>query len=139
MKKIDGSQIRNALAKQLRIYLCGDLSEKEELDYIKTDGLEIGVSQYKEYTLEKAHFHRWNNEYNFVLDGGVKVYVFDEQKEYEFKKDDMYMVEPNMRYITKALPGTKIIFVKSPGGNDKEVIPASDQIMEWGKNWESKI
>lgn len=139
MRTITGKDIRDALAKQKRVYLCGRLSKPEAINHILTEGLEIGVSHYETFTAEKAHVHLWNNEYNFVRSGSVKVYVFDEQKEYEFHQDDMYVIEPGMGYITKALPDTEVVFVKSPGGNDKQLLSQTDAIRRWGENWDEKM
>lgn len=139
MKRIDGNKMRESLAKQIRVYLCGKLSDPEDFEFVETDGLEIGISHYDQFTVEKAHLHKWNQEYNFIMKGKVKVYLFDENKEYEFHQDDMYVIEPGMSYITKAQAGTEVIFVKSPGGNDKELIPITDAIRSWGKDWDSKL
>lgn len=139
MKIIDGNKMREALTKQIRVYLCGKLSDPEDFEFVESDGLEIGISHYDRFTVEKAHFHKWNHEYNFIMKGTVKVYLLDEDKEYELHKDDMYVIEPGMAYITKAQAGTEVIFVKSPGGNDKELISITNAIRIWGKNWESKM
>ncbi len=139
MKTITGKDIRDALAKQKRVYLCGKLSKPEAINHILTEGLEIGVSHYETFTAEKAHVHLWNYEYNFIRRGSVKVYVFDEQKEYEFHQDDMYVIEPGMSYITKALPDTEVLFVKAPGGNDKQLLSLTDAIRHWGENWNEKM
>lgn len=139
MKTIDGDQVRESLSKQIRVYLCGNLSSPEDFEFIKTDGLEIGISHYDIYTVEKPHLHKWNHEYNIIKSGVVKVYIFSEHKEYEFHQDDMYVIEPGMEYVTKALAGTEVLFVKSPGGNDKNLLPTTDQIKEWGEKWESTM
>lgn len=137
MKVVNGDKIRDALQKQIRVYLCGNLSKPEPFEFAPTDGLEIGISHYSAFTPEKAHRHKLNHEYNFIRSGSVKVYVFDENKEYLFVKDDMYVIEPGMAYITKAQPGTEVLFVKSPGGNDKELLPVTDEIINWSKKWDS--
>lgn len=139
MKIVYGKEVRETLSKQIRVYLCGNLSDPEPFDFVKTDGLEIGLSHYQHFTVEKAHFHQWNREFNIIKAGSVKVYVFDEDKEYEFHQEDMYVIEPNMRYITKAQPGTDVIFIKDPGGNDKELLPITEKILNWGKNWDSSM
>ena len=139
MKTVNGQQVRETLFKQIRIYLCGDLSEPEDFEFVKNDGLEIGISHYDEYTAEKAHLHKWNHEYNIIRSGAVKVYVFNEHKEYEFHQDDMYVIEPEIEYVTKALKGTEVLFVKCPGGNDKELLPVTYAILSWGKDWNEKM
>lgn len=51
----------------------------------------------------------------------------------------MYVVEPNMQYITKAQPGTEVLFVKSPGGNDKKLINHTNSVMSWCEDWDAKM
>ena len=137
MKIVNGKQVRKALSKQIRVYFCGNLSNPEDFEFAKTDGLEIGISHYDSYTAEKVHLHEWNYEYNIIRSGVVKVYVFSEHKEYEVHQDDMYVIEPGMAYVTKAIAGTEVLFVKLPGGNDKKLLPVTDNIMEWGKSWDA--
>ena len=44
-----------------------------------------------------------------------------------------------MPYKTKAMKGTKVIFSKVPGGDDKELTPQFEQGMEnWAKSWRAK-
>ena len=139
MKIVNGKQVREALSKQIRVYLCGDLSVPEDFEFAKTDGLEIGISHYDKYTAEQVHLHEWNHEYNYIKSGVVKVYVFSEHKEYEFRQDDMYVIEPGMAYVTKAIAGTEVFFVKFPGGNDKKKLPVTNSILEWSKSWNSEM
>ena len=139
MSVVDGKKVRDSLQTKIRVYLCGNLSSPEPFEYAKTDGLEIGISHYDVYTPEKAHIHKWNNEYNYIKCGNVKVYVFEEEKEYLFSKDDLYVIEPGMAYITKAQAGTEVLFVKTPGGNDKELLPVTDEITKWCENWDAKM
>ena len=136
---IPGTEIRNSLSKSVRVYLSGNLSERQTLQPVINDGLEIGISHYDSFTAEKAHFHKWNTEYNIVKKGTVKVYVFEDKKEYVLNEDDMYVIEPGKAYITKAQPGTEVMFVKSPGGNDKELISITDKIISWGKDWDARM
>lgn len=139
MKYITGTDIQNALDKNMRVYLCGNLKQKTDNKYIPTDSYEIGISQYDEFTVEKAHLHRFNTEYNFIMEGKVKVFVFKENKEYEFDAGSMFVIEPDMPYKTKAIKGTRVIFSKVPGGNDKELTPQFEKDMEnWVKSWETK-
>jgi len=39
-------------------------------------------------------------------------------------------------YATKNAPGTKILFVKAPGINDKTIIPLTDALTEWAGSWD---
>lgn len=135
MKIVQGEEIRAALKRHYRTYLCGKNLIPESFDAVETEGLEIGITHYAKYTLEKPHYHKWNKEYNIILAGKVKVFLIDEQKEFEFCNDDMYVIEPNMNYITKAQKGTKVLFVKSPGGNDKCVTEMNEVLKAWGEKW----
>ena len=138
MKLLTGKDIQKALSKNKRVYLCGDLKQETDTKYIKTDSYEIGISCYDEYTVEKAHLHRFNTEYNYVIEGKVKVFVFRENKEYVLDAGSMFVIEPDMPYKTKAVKGTKVIFSKVPGGNDKKLTPEFEKEMEnWVKSWES--
>ena len=103
------------------------------------DGLEIGISRYDSFTAEKDHYHKWNTEYNYVIKGSVKVVVFNEKKEYELKENDMYVITCGMSYVTKAQPGTEVLFVKSPGGNDKKTLKENKSIGTWSKDWDAKM
>ena len=80
MKYLTASDFQDILDKHKRVYLCGNLKQAAENKYIPTAAYEIGISQYDEFTVEKAHLHRFNTEYNFVLEGRVKVYIFKENK-----------------------------------------------------------
>lgn len=141
MKSLYNRDIEKELQKFGRTYLSGDLKNFTSLNYIKTSGLEIGISKYKEFKYDIAHLHKWNNEYNYVLNGEIKVYIFPENREYSFKKGDLFNIEPNMAYMTKSKAGTEILFVKSPGGNDKSFIDISNnnRLIEWTKSWEATI
>lgn len=138
MKVIRSRKIKKALNEYGRVYLCGDLQNDNGLDHIKTDGYEMGMSYYHEYTFEKAHEHVSNVEYNYVISGRVKLFVLAEKKEYEFKAGDLFAVETNEPTVGKMLPGTRILFTKTPGGNDKKIVDMDDDLKQWGAAWDNK-
>ncbi len=139
MKSVKGIQVNEVLQRKVRTYLCGHHLQDEGVDYLDSEQLEIGISRYTEFTAEKPHRHQWNHEYNLVVKGKVKVYVFGENKEYVFEENDLYMVEPGMDYVTKAMADSEVVFMKIPGGNDKELIEMTPEIEEWLRAWEHKI
>lgn len=139
MKVVSGNKIRESLSEKTRVYLSGYLSGKQSLESVNIDGLEIGVSHYNSFTAEKAHYHKWNTEYNIIRKGSVKIYVFEEHKEYQLNEDDMYVIEPGKAYITKAQPETEVLFVKSPGGNDKTTPKVIGDIQSWSKDWNAAM
>ena len=133
---IRGTVIRTALEKGNRTYLCGDLKRETGYLPVRTGPYEIGISEYREFTVEKAHLHRFNREYNYVIEGSVKVFLFQENREYRFDAGDLYVIEPDMPYRTKATAGTRVIFSKVPGGDDKQPLPALDDCTtRWAEVW----
>ncbi|MCQ2467241.1 MAG: cupin domain-containing protein [Clostridia bacterium] len=138
MKIVRGNDVENALEHGVRVYLCGQLSQKNEyLDHIENDGYEIGISQYDEYTFEKPHIHTSNTEYNYVLEGSIKILLIREGKELCFSKGDLFVIETGEPYVGKAMAGSRTIFSKVPGGNDKELYPMDEKILAWGASWDS--
>lgn len=137
MDIIKNMDIQNALDLSGRVYLCGNLKNENGVDHLQTDGHEIGISEYSKYTFEKAHVHTFNREYNYVVEGNIKIFLLNEEKEYHFQKGDFFMINMNEPYVGKCMQGTKIIFLKLPGGNDKILVPMSETLMQWGSSWES--
>ena len=138
MKIIKNQDINNALKDQKRVYLVGDIKMPNGLEAIKTDGYEIGISDYKEDTFDAPHVHLSNDEYNYVLEGSVKIFLFKENKEYVFNKGDMYIISKGEEYAAKAQKGTKVIFSKYPGGNDKKLIKnLPESLIKWGASFDA--
>jgi 8-oxo-dGTP diphosphatase len=48
-----------------------------------------------------------------------------------FRKGDFYVIEPGVAYAQKSAPGTEILFIKVPPGNDKVPIDATPEIEAW--------
>lgn len=138
MKTVRGTDIEAVLENELRVYLCGDLERPTALKHVETDGFEIGISDYKCYTFEKAHIHRRNREYNYVLEGEIKVFLLNEKREYLFEKGDLFVIDTNEPYVGKCKEGTRTLFAKVPGGNDKELVPMDAALHAWGASWGSE-
>ena len=138
MKFLNGSDIETALTKQLRVYLCGDLQRSDNLEHIPTERYEIGISDYKTDTFEKAHVHTFNTEFNYVERGMIKIFLINERKEYLFRQGDLFVIEPNEPYVGKSKAGSRTIFSKVPGGNDKQLVPMSDALLVWGASWDAE-
>ena len=137
MNYLSGKEISQALQKAYRVYLCGDLSNpQEELSWIYDNQLEIGISYYKGFTADKPHFHEIATEYNYILKGSSKFYVVNEEKEYVFQHGSLFVVPPNTMYASKHLADTQVLFVKSPGGNDKRLIDIHPELKIWLHSWE---
>lgn len=137
MDIIYGDATERALKENGRVYLCGNLALPNGVDHIKTDGYEIGISYYPQFSVDKPHYHYYNTEYNYVISGEMKVLLIKEEKQIQLKTGDLLVIHPDEPYICKSLPGTKVLFSKVPGGNDKVVIPTSEMIDGWGSCWEA--
>jgi len=133
---IDGSQITKALSETYRVYLSGNLSiPQPELEWLHDDHIEIGISNYIEFTADKPHLHKTATEYNFVLKGESKVYIIDENKEYTFKQGSLFVVSPNTRYASKHQADTQVLFFKVPGVNDKQLVEMTPFLKTWLEAW----
>ena len=140
MKIVRGSSIDKALEKAVRVYMCGNLQQDEEINFIPTSGLEIALSKYDLFTAEKPHYHSFNHEYNFVIEGEVKVFSISENKVYHLRRHDLFLVEPNQPYVSKAKAGTEVVVVKSPGGNDKVMVEGlSSSVIAWLESWDNHL
>ncbi len=135
MEYIMGSDLRQALQSSYRVYLCGNLSKPQEMKWIPDGQLEIGTSLYKEFTADKPHFHAAATEYNYVISGKTKVLLIDEGQEFTFEEGSLFVIPPHTKYASKHLGGTRILFVKNPGGNDKNLVNINEALTDWLKSW----
>lgn len=135
MDVIKSGSVDEGLNRHGRVYLCGDLEFSNGVEHIRTSGYEIGISQYDEFTADKPHYHSYNTEYNYVLEGEIKVLLINEGREVHLKKGDLFVIQPNEHYVGKSLPGTRTFFSKVPGGNDKVEIAVTEETEKWSKSW----
>lgn len=139
MDIIKNRDIENALTDSKRVYLCGNLHAPNKVNHIRTPAYEIGISDYKVYTCDAPHIHTFNMEYNYVLEGEMKILLFETQQEFHLKKGDLFVIHPNEPYAGKSKAGTRTLFSKVPGGNDKEFIPVTDTFKKWSKEWNASV
>lgn len=135
---ITNEEINDALAKEYRQYLAGNLTrEQEHLPYIMDD-IEVGISHYEEFTADKPHVHPIATEHGYILQGTLRVKRLDEKKEqYEFHAGDFFVVQKGIPYASKSIAGTKILFIKSPGINDKTLVEIDSETESWLSSWDS--
>lgn len=138
IQSLSGSQINDALKLQYRVYLCGDKSMiQPSLEYIPDEQLEVGISDYQEYTADKPHYHAQNTEYNYVVCGCTKVIDLDTGEELQYEAGSLFVLAPNTRYASKHIAGTKMFFVKCPKGNDKIIVNIDNKLSAWMKSWDA--
>ncbi|TLS38734.1 NUDIX domain-containing protein [Pseudalkalibacillus caeni] len=128
---IGNKEIESALASTNRQYLVGQLDRPQKLKHIEGSNLEIGISSYNDFTHEAPHYHTQANEYIYVISGMTEYLEVETGTEYRFKKGDFYKIPPGFHYAQKSKPGTTILFVKSPSGNDKQEIEVSKIVNDW--------
>lgn len=130
-KKLDRAKIEASLEGVTRQYLAGHLSRPQSLEHFDTTNLEIGITAYKDFTAEKPHQHSKAVEYQYMLSGWTKYLDVNSGQEYEFKAGDFYAIYPGTAYAQKSKPGTRILFIKVPSINDKELVNVTDDIVAW--------
>lgn len=135
MDFIRGNEVKEALKSTYRVYLCGNLQKPQQLKWISDNKNEIGTSYYKEFTADQPHFHTTATEYNYVLSGYSKVLLIDEDKEYIFDEGSLFVISPMTKYASKHSENTKILFLKTPVGNDKQLVDVNEQLEKWLRSW----
>lgn len=135
---ISSKAIDEAFVDEQRQYLVGNLKLPQILSYISDDNVEIGISRYKKYNIEKPHYHTSVSEYHIILNGETKYVNITENKEYTFKKGDFYIIRPNTIYIQKSLEQTELMFIKVPGINDKVKCDVTEKMKQWFEDWNNK-
>ena len=134
-KKLTDSAIKDALKGTTRQYLVGQLKLPQELSHVDDSNIEIGITDYKEYTVEAPHWHKVAYEYQYMLSGETKYLDVDTGEETYYSAGDFYRIDPKTKYAQKALGCTKILFIKTPPGNDKVVVEISDIVQKWFERW----
>lgn len=127
-------QIDNALCGELRQYLAGRLMfPQEKLQCIDSD-IEVGISQYTQNTAEVPHYHVHANEYLYILQGDFYVFLWETDEEYHLTAGDFFHLPFGTKYASKATTGTRTLFIKEPGGNDKKTdFEVPQEVKEWLK------
>ena len=127
--------IQKALDSKYRVYLCGNLKEPQDLHWIHDKTNELGISHYKQFTADQPHYHTTATEYNYIISGESRVLLIDEGKEFLLEAGSLFVLPPGTKYASKHSENTKILFFKSPGGNDKQVIDIDDTLKTWLSTW----
>ncbi len=135
MEFINGKDIQTALEFVNRVYLCGNLQKPQDLQWICDNQNEVGISYYRQFTADQPHYHTTAKEYNFIISGETKVFLIDEGHEFLFKAGSIFVLPPMTKYASKHTENTKILFFKSPGGNDKILVDADSKLKEWLASW----
>ena len=131
--KIDNQDIEAVLKKVSRQYLVGNLKQPQELTFVKDENIEVGITDYNVYSTEPVHYHTQAVEYQYMLSGWTQYMDIETGEIFEFKKGDFYVIERNIKYAQKSKSGTRILFIKVPSVNDKQVVDTGEKILTWYK------
>jgi len=131
IQKICNEKIIGVLKNTTRQYLAGKLSKPQELQYFEEDRAEIGISSYEDFSYELPHSHTKAREYMYLISGFTEYKDIDSKEVFKFKTGDFYQILPETKYAQRSKPGTKILFIKVPAGNDKINIQPDRELMSW--------
>jgi 8-oxo-dGTP diphosphatase len=132
ISEISGLEIDQALQNVTRQYLVGDLKKPQTLKHVPSSLIEIGITRYAEDTTSEApHRHEQAFEFQYVVAGLTAYLDLGTGAELVFGKGDFYMIEPGVAYAQKSAPGTEILFIKVPPGNDKVPVDATPEAEAW--------
>ena len=137
LQYIRSGELDAALEQEYRQYLTGRLERPQKyLEHIDND-IEIGVSEYREFTADKPHMHPVCTEHGYVLRGSLRLRLLDGSgEERQFDQGDFFLLRPGVPYATKNAAGTRILFIKAPGTNDKTEVPVDEETRRWLSAWD---
>lgn len=130
-ERISRNELDYAFASVRRQYLAGEPKLPQIVNAIKDSRVEIGISRYTTASSEAPHCHAVATEYQYLLSGMTEYYDIDAEAYYIFKSGDFYSISPGTKYAQRVKQGTAILFVKVPGGNDKQLIEVDRQTRSW--------
>lgn len=119
-----------ALGDVSRVYLSGRLSLPQTLPHVDQE-LEMGMSYYDSFTCDIPHLHESNCEFNYIAEGETHLLDLASGKTWVLPAGSVCILQPNTPYVTKHAAGTRVVFFKAPGGNDKRIVEVSPEVEEW--------
>ncbi len=92
----------------------------------------FGSERYEnEGKLEPPHRHKQAFEFQYMTAGLTAYLDLTTAEEHVFRKGDFYVIEPGAVYAQKSAPGTEILFIKVPPGNDKVPVDITPEVEAW--------
>lgn len=125
------ADIAAVFASERRQYFVGNLKNPQQLPFLKSENVEVGLTAYDTFTGEPAHRHSTVIEYNYILEGHTQYMDLDTREIYDLHAGDFFATFPGTTYVQKSKPGTKMIFIKEPSVNDKELVPMDEEAVRW--------
>lgn len=129
--KIENETIKKSLENTTRQYFAGNLSKPQEIEFVRDERLEIGISSYPDYKHEPTHVHSVATEYQYMISGWTEYMDVETGEISEFRKGDFYAILPGTAYAQRVKAGTNILFIKTPSINDKQLVDISPEQEKW--------
>ena len=129
--KIENEIIKKSLENTTRQYFAGNLSKPQEIEFVRDERLEIGISSYPDNKHEPTHVHRVATEYQYMISGWTEYMDVETGEISEFRKGDFYAIFPGTAYAQRVKAGTNILFIKTPSINDKQLVDISPEQEKW--------
>ena len=129
--EIKSKDIEKAFEDERRQYFVGNLKKPQHIPFVKSDNTEMGLTAYDKFTGEPAHRHSVAKEYAYVISGRTQYMDLDTREVYEYRAGDFFATFPGTTDVQKSEAGTKMIFVKEPSINDKELVPMDEEAKKW--------
>ena len=134
-ESVESGKISESLSEASRKYFVGDATFAS----IPDDNVEMGVTQYTEYSSESPHYHARVTTYEMILAGSIKYLDVEQKTEFEYQEGDLVVIRRGTVYAQKAQADTKIIFLKHPSGNDKVSVESDEFVKRWLSAWDFEI
>ena len=128
---ISSEDIEYALQIEHRQYLTGNLSRPQLLVQLEDQELEVGISTYPRDKIDAAHCHPFAREYQFVIAGRLEILDLGSREVVELGMGDFYVIERRTPYVQKIWAGTRVLFFKNPGVNDKSPVELDSEALRW--------
>lgn len=114
-----------------RQYLTGSLNEPQALRHLDDGELEVGISVYPTDTVDTPHRHERAREYQYVLAGRLDILELGSGRVHTLRAGDFYVIERQTAYAQRVAAGTRVLFWKNPGGNDKVPVELTAEQLAW--------
>ena len=139
---LTGAAVSDALDQVPAAYLAGHLERpQEQFEHVGglADPTEVGITRYDELTVDTPHLHERNTDFSFVVRGTFAVRILETGEVYELTENGLCVIEPGVAHVCIARPGTQVLFVKVPGGNDKVPVDLDDSSRAWVSRYAAAV
>ena len=131
---VDGSDVDRALGQAGRVYLAGHLERPQpQFSHIGSlpDPTEVGITRYAELTVDQPHLHERSTDFTYVVRGTFAVRIIPTGEVRVLGEGGLCVIEPGLAHVCIAHPGTQVLFLKVPGGNDKLPVELDEPSRAW--------